>query len=106
MKRSEGVARMSMETERPDGGTRSGPTTTQGSSMLRTLFMIGLFAIGGLFLLKVLFGVFGVFFALLLTLLRMAIFVTLVGAAIYLVVRILSPDTARRMREKWSGTAM
>jgi hypothetical protein len=73
--------------------------------MLRTVFMIGLFAIGGLFLLKVLFGVFGVFFALLLMLLRMAIFVTLVGAGIYLVVRIFSPDTARRMREKWSGTA-
>ncbi len=73
--------------------------------MLRTVFMIGLFAIGGLFLLKILFGVFGVFFALLLTLLRMAIFVSLVGAAIYLVVRVLSPDTARRMREKWSGTA-
>jgi hypothetical protein len=73
--------------------------------MLRTIFMIGLFAIGGLFLLKVLFGVFGVFFALLLVLLRMAIFVTVVGAVIYLLVRVFSPDTARRMREKWSGTA-
>ena len=31
--------------------------------MLRTVFMIGLFAILGLFLLKVFFGVFGVFFA-------------------------------------------
>jgi hypothetical protein len=74
--------------------------------MLRTVFMIGLFAIGGLFLLKVLFGVFAVFFALLITLLKMAVFVGLVGAAIYLVVRILSPDTARRMREKWAGTGM
>ncbi|MBL8961355.1 MAG: hypothetical protein JNJ98_15970 [Gemmatimonadetes bacterium] len=74
--------------------------------MLRTVFMIGLFAIGGLFLLKVLFGVFAVFFALLISLLKMAIFVGLVGAAIYLVVRILSPDTARRMREKWAGTGM
>lgn len=73
--------------------------------MLRTIFTIGLFAIGGLFLLKVLFGVFAVFFALLITLLKMAMFVGLVGAAIYLVVRLLSPDTARRMREKWSGTA-
>ncbi|MBL8981471.1 MAG: hypothetical protein JNL26_04770 [Gemmatimonadetes bacterium] len=73
--------------------------------MLRTIFTIGLFAIGGLFLLKVLFGVFAVFFALLISLLKMAIFVGLVGAGIYLVVRLLSPDTARRMREKWSGTA-
>lgn len=74
--------------------------------MLRTIFMIGLFAIGGLFLLKVLFGVFGVFFALLLVLLRMAIFATIVGALIYLVVRVVSPDTARRMRERWSGSSV
>ncbi|MGQ0649510.1 MAG: hypothetical protein ACT4P7_18300 [Gemmatimonadaceae bacterium] len=72
--------------------------------MLRTIFMIGLFAVGGLFLLKLFFGVFGVFFALLLTLLRMAIWVAIVGAVIYLVIRIVSPDTARRLREKWSGT--
>lgn len=72
--------------------------------MLRTIFMIGLFAVGGLFLLKLFFGVFGVFFALLLTLLRMAIWVVIVGAVIYLVIRIVSPDTARRLREKWSGT--
>ncbi|MCC6318972.1 MAG: hypothetical protein IT361_14935 [Gemmatimonadaceae bacterium] len=73
--------------------------------MLRTIFMIGLFAVGGLFLLKLFFGVFGIFFALLLTLLKMAIWVALVGAMIYLVVRIVSPDTARRLRERWSGTA-
>lgn len=73
--------------------------------MLKAIFMIGLFAVGGLFLLKVLFGVFGVFFALLLSLLRMAIFVAIVGAVIYLVIRIVSPDTARRLRERWSGTA-
>jgi hypothetical protein len=72
--------------------------------MLRTIFMIGLFAVGGLFLLKLFFGVFGVFFALLLTLLRMAIWVAIVGALIYLVIRVVSPDTARRLRERWSGT--
>jgi hypothetical protein len=72
--------------------------------MLRTIFMIGLFAIGGLFLLKLFFGVFGVFFALLIKLLGMAIWIAIVGALIYLVIRILSPDTARRLREKWSGT--
>jgi hypothetical protein len=73
--------------------------------MLRTIFMIGLFAVGGLFLLKLFFGIFGAFFALLLVLLRMAIFVAIAGALIYLVIRIFSPDTARRMRERWSGTA-
>lgn len=72
--------------------------------MLRTIFMIGLFAIGGLFVLKLFFGVFGVFFALLIKLLGMAIWIAIVGAIIYLVIRIISPDTARRLREKWSGT--
>jgi len=75
--------------------------------MLRTIFMIGLFAIGGLFLLKLAFGVFGVFFILLLALLRWAIFIAIVGAALYLVIRIFSPETARRLRERWSsGTSM
>ena len=72
--------------------------------MLRTIFMIGLFAIGGLFVLKLFFGVFGVFFALLIKLLGMAIWIAIVGALIYLVIRIISPDTARRLRDKWSGT--
>ncbi len=67
--------------------------------------MIGLFAVGGLFLLKLFFGIFGAFFGILLVLLRMAIFVSIVGAVIYLLVRIFSPDTARRLRERWSGTA-
>lgn len=71
--------------------------------MLRTIFMIGLFAIGGLFLLKLFFGVFGLFFGILLGLLRLAVVIAVVGAIIYLVIRIFSPDTARRLRERWSG---
>jgi hypothetical protein len=71
--------------------------------MLRTIFMIGLFAIGGLFLLKLVFGVFGVFFVLLIALLRWAVFIAIVGAALYLLIRIFSPETARRLRERWSG---
>ena len=33
----------------------------------------------------------------------LAIKIAIVGALIYLVIRIFSPDTARRLREKWSG---
>lgn len=73
--------------------------------MLRTIFMIGLFAIGGLFLLKLFFGVFGVFFVLLVGLLGLAIKIAIFGAILYLIIRIVSPDTARRMRERWSGTS-
>jgi hypothetical protein len=72
--------------------------------MLRTIFMIGLFAIGGLFLLKLFFGVFGVFFGLLWGLLWIAVRIALIGGLIYLVLRLVSPETARRLRERWSGT--
>ena len=73
--------------------------------MLRTVFMIGLFAIGGMFLLKLFFGVFGLFFGVLLGLLALAVKIAIFGALIYLVIRIFSPDTARRLRERWSGSA-
>ena len=71
--------------------------------MFRTIFMIGLFAVGGLFLLKLLFGVFAVTLGLFGWLLAVAIKIAIVGALLYLVVRIFSPGTARRMRERWSG---
>lgn len=72
--------------------------------MLRTIFTIGLFAIGGLFVLKLAFGIFAVFFALLIRLLFFALWAAFIGGLIYLVIRILSPDTARRLRERWSGS--
>lgn len=74
--------------------------------MLRTIFTIGVFAILGLFLLKVLFGILPVFFSLLFGLLWWAARIAVVGFLIYLVIRIVSPDTARRLREKWSGPAV
>ena len=70
--------------------------------MLRTIFMIGLFALLGLFALKVAFGLFGFLFAILLTLLVWAIKIAIVGLIIYFVIRIVSPDTASKLRTKWS----
>jgi len=74
--------------------------------MLRTIFMIGVVAIGGLFLLKIAFGILGVFFAILIGLLKAAMFIALVGAVLYLIIRIVSPGTAQRLRERWSGNSM
>jgi hypothetical protein len=71
--------------------------------MFRTIFMIGLFAIAGLFVLRLVFGLFGVMLGLFGVLLALAIKVAIVGGLVYLVIRIFSPDTARRLREKWSG---
>lgn len=68
--------------------------------MLRTIFMIGLFALGGLFLLKLLVGglwIVGWLFGF-------AIRAVIIGALVYLVIRVFSPATARRLREKFSGT--
>ena len=71
--------------------------------MLRTIFMIGLFALGGLFLFRLLFGVLFLSMGLLGWLLGFAVKALIVGAIIYLVVRVFSPRTARKWRDRWSG---
>ena len=74
--------------------------------MLRTIFTIGLFALLGLFALKIVFGImaglFGVFFLLL----GVAIKIAIVGGAVYLVIRIVSPSTAKQLRQKFSGSTV
>ena len=72
--------------------------------MLRTIFMIGLFAILGLFALKIVFGLFGVLFALFWVVLWWAIKIAIVGLLIYFVIRLVSPDTAHRWRSRFSGS--
>jgi hypothetical protein len=74
--------------------------------MLRTIFMIGLFAIGGLFVLNLIFGILPFLFSMLIGLLLWAIKIAAVGGLVYLAIRIFSPDTARRLREKWSGNGV
>jgi len=88
----------------PDARTWS-QTSSGDCTMLRTIFMIGLFAIGGLFVLKIAFGLFGVALGIFGILLALAIKVLIIGGLIYLVIRIFSPDTARRLRQKWSGSS-
>ena len=73
--------------------------------MFRTILTIGLFAVAGLFVLKVVFGVFPVILGLFSMLLVLAVKIAIVGGLIYLAIRIFSPDTARRMREKWGNGA-
>jgi hypothetical protein len=71
--------------------------------MLRTIFGIGAIALLGLFALKVFFGLFGVLFALFFALLFWAIKIAIVGAVIYLVLRIFMPETAKGLEEKFKG---
>jgi hypothetical protein len=70
--------------------------------MLRTVFMIGLFAILGLFALKIAFGLFGVLFAIFWVVLAWALKIAIVGAVIYFIIRLVSPDTISRLRSRWS----
>jgi hypothetical protein len=74
--------------------------------MLRTIFMIGLFALIGLLALKLVFNILGPLFAILLWALFLALKIAIVGFVIYMIVRLVSPDTARRWKEKFSGTTM
>jgi hypothetical protein len=71
--------------------------------MLRTVFAVGLMAILGLIALKFIFGIFGFLFVVLFGLFFLALKIACIGLVLYLVIRILSPDTARRIRQKWSG---
>jgi len=73
--------------------------------MLRTIFSIGLFAVLGLIALKFIFGIFGFAVGVFMWLLFLAIKVALIALVLYFIIRIVSPDTARRLRERWSGPA-
>ena len=74
--------------------------------MLRTIFMIGLFAVLGLIALRVVFGILPAVIGLLIGIAIFAVKIAAVGFIIYLLIRVFSPDTARRLREKWSGPAV
>ncbi|MGH7665174.1 MAG: hypothetical protein ACRENI_12930 [Gemmatimonadaceae bacterium] len=72
--------------------------------MLRTVFTIGLFAVLGLFVLKLLFGVLGGLLGVVWWLFWIAIKIALIGVAVYFLIRVFSPETARRLRSKFSNS--
>ena len=72
--------------------------------VLKTIFSIGLMAIVGLIVLKFAFGILGGVLALFLALAFLAVYILLVGAVAYLALRVVAPDTARRLRNRFSGT--
>lgn len=73
--------------------------------MLRTILMIGLFAVLGLFALKVVFGILPMVFGIFMWLVVLALKIALLGLVVYFVIRIFSPDTARKLRERWSSSS-
>jgi hypothetical protein len=71
--------------------------------MLRTVLTIGLFALLALFALNLIYGILPLVITTLGYLIGLAFKIGLFILVVYLLIRILSPDTARRMRERWSG---
>lgn len=71
--------------------------------MLRTIFTIGIFVLLGIFALRLVFGVFGTLLGLFIWLAIVALKIAAVGLVIYLLIALFSPDTARRMRDRWGA---
>ena len=67
--------------------------------MLRNLFGFAVLAVVTIFLLKVVFGLFG----LVVGLLGAVLWFAFVGFMIYLVLKVFAPDTAARVREMIAG---
>jgi len=72
--------------------------------VLKTIFTIGLLAIAGLFVLKLVFGILGGLFGIFLALLGLAIPVFVLGAVLYVALLVFAPETARGLREKLGGS--
>jgi hypothetical protein len=71
--------------------------------MIRTILSLGVFAMVGLFALGFVFKIFAGFIALVVWLLVLAVKVALVGGVAYVILRVVSPGTARRLRAGFSG---
>jgi len=74
--------------------------------MLRTILMTGVMVLFGLFALGFVFKIFGGLIALTFVLLGLAVKALIVGGIAYIAIRIVSPDTARRLRGKFSGSSI
>lgn len=69
--------------------------------MLRNLFGFAIVAVLGMFALKLVLGLLGFAFSLLMSVLWLAA----IGFVLYLILKLLSPQTARRVRDTIRGHA-
>lgn len=74
--------------------------------MLKSIFTIGLLALLGLLALKLVFGLVGFAFGLLGLVLKLAIPVAIFAGVGYVVLKIVSPDTAKKIRDGASGSSL
>jgi hypothetical protein len=74
--------------------------------MIRTILMTGVMVLFGMFALGFVFKIFGGLIAITFVLLGFAVKALIVGGLAYLAIRIVSPETARRLRGKFSDSSI
>jgi hypothetical protein len=70
--------------------------------MLRTIFAVGALALLGLVALDLVFGLMGPLVALLFWVAGKALQVAVLGLVGYVAIRLISPSTAQRLKDRWS----
>jgi hypothetical protein len=71
--------------------------------MLRTIFAVGALALLGLVALKLVFGIMGPLVTLIFWVAGLALQVALLGLVGYFALRLISPSTAQRLKDRWGG---
>ena len=71
--------------------------------MFRTVFAVGALAIVGIVALKLFFGVFGALVGLFFLLFFWAVKIAIIGFIVYLIIRVVSPESARKIKESVKG---
>ena len=72
--------------------------------MLRAILMLGLLVVIGMFAAGLVFNVLGGLVGLVIWAAVLAVKLLVVGGILYLGVRVLSPNTAQRLKERWAET--
>ena len=72
--------------------------------MLRAILMLGLLVILGMFAAGLVFNVLGGLVGLVIWVAVLAVKVLIVGGLLYFGVRVISPNTAQRLKDRWAET--
>lgn len=72
--------------------------------MLRAILMLGLLVVLGMFAAGLVFNVLGGLVGLVIWAAVLAVKLLVVGGILYLGVRVLSPNTAQRLKDRWAET--
>ena len=72
--------------------------------MLRAILMLGLLVILGMFAAGLVFNVLGGLVGLVIWVAVLAVKLLIVGGLLYFGVRVISPNTAQRLKDRWAET--